>query len=271
VNKVDFTATATPRPRGGIAIRLPFDPSARWGDKDVHHVTGAVNGCTVRGALTRSVDGDYLELGPAWCRDAPFSLDGPLDVTLYPEGPQLETLAEDIAAALRGEADARRFFESLATFYRTGSSAGSRRRSARKRARGGSRRPSKRSRRARSSATNGRGGRNRSAPVRVAGSLRVRPRARRGGHARVGGGARPASQDEEALRAVPVDPTHDRRAGLRYLTVAVGRDYLDVPPTSGTFDAPYTGVLTTHKRAAVTRVEYLRPRRRRRPGPVRTV
>jgi transglutaminase-like putative cysteine protease len=77
-------------------------------------------------------------------------------------------------------------------------------------------------------------------------------------------------QDEDALRAVPIDPTHDRRAGLRYITVAVGRDYLDVPPTSGTFDAPYGGELTTHRRAAVTRVEYLRPRRRRRPGPVRT-
>jgi len=77
-------------------------------------------------------------------------------------------------------------------------------------------------------------------------------------------------QDEEALRAVPIDPTHDRRAGLRYLTVAVGRDYCDVPPTSGTYDAPYTGELTTHKRAAVTRVEYVRAPRRRRPGPVRT-
>ena len=77
-------------------------------------------------------------------------------------------------------------------------------------------------------------------------------------------------QDEEALRAVPIDPTHDRRAGLRYHTVAVGRDYCDVPPTSGTYDAPYTGELTTHKRAAVTRVEYVRPPRRRRPGPVRT-
>jgi transglutaminase-like putative cysteine protease len=72
------------------------------------------------------------------------------------------------------------------------------------------------------------------------------------------------------LRAVPIDPTHDRRAGLRYLTVAVGRDYCDVPPTSGTFEAPYTGALTTHRRAAVTRVEYVRPPRRRRPGPVRT-
>ena len=41
------------------------------------------------------------------------------------------------------------------------------------------------------------------------------------------------------------------------------------PPTSGTFEGPFGGELTTHKRAAVTRVEYLRPRRRRRSGPVR--
>ena len=80
----------------------------------------------------------------------------------------------------------------------------------------------------------------------------------------------PHPQDEGALRAVPIDPTHDRRAGLRYLTVAVGRDYCDVPPTSGTYEAPHAGTLSTHKRAAVTRVEYLRPPRRRRPGPVRT-
>ena len=80
----------------------------------------------------------------------------------------------------------------------------------------------------------------------------------------------PHPEDAESLCAVAIDPTHDRRAGLRYLTVAVGRDYCDVPPTSGTFAAPYPGVLTTHKRAAVTRVDYLRPRRRYRPGPVRT-
>ena len=68
----------------------------------------------------------------------------------------------------------------------------------------------------------------------------------------------------DALRAVAFDPTHDRRAGLRYVTIAVGRDYGDVPPTSGTFEAPYEGELTTYKRAAVTRVEYARP-----PGTVR--
>ena len=66
------------------------------------------------------------------------------------------------------------------------------------------------------------------------------------------------------VTAVPFDPTHDRRAGPRYVTVAVGRDYGDVPPTSGTFEGPFPGELTTHKSAAVVRVEYLQPPRRRR-------
>jgi transglutaminase-like putative cysteine protease len=70
-----------------------------------------------------------------------------------------------------------------------------------------------------------------------------------------------------AVRAIPFDPTHNRRADPRYITVAVGRDYADVAPTSGTFEAPYPGTLTTHKRAAVTRVEYLQPRRRPRVSP----
>ena len=75
----------------------------------------------------------------------------------------------------------------------------------------------------------------------------------------------PHPSDPDALRAVGFDPTNDRRAGLRYLTIAVGRDYGDVPPTSGTFEAPYAGELTTFKRAAVTRVEYARP-----PGTLRS-
>jgi transglutaminase-like putative cysteine protease len=68
--------------------------------------------------------------------------------------------------------------------------------------------------------------------------------------------------EDGATRAVAFDPTHDRRVDLRYITVATGRDYGDVAPTSGTFQAPYPGELTTQKRAAVTRVEYLQPPRR---------
>jgi transglutaminase-like putative cysteine protease len=78
----------------------------------------------------------------------------------------------------------------------------------------------------------------------------------------------PHLDDPESLRAVPLDPTHDRPADLRYITVAVGRDYLDVAPTSGTYEGSYAGELTAHKRAAVTNVEHLRPPRRRR-APVR--
>jgi transglutaminase-like putative cysteine protease len=81
----------------------------------------------------------------------------------------------------------------------------------------------------------------------------------------------PHPTEPDALQAVPFDPTHDRLPGLRYVTVAVGRDYGDVPPTSGTFEAPYQGELTTHKRAAVTRVEYRRPHRSHRRGPVRSL
>jgi len=58
-------------------------------------------------------------------------------------------------------------------------------------------------------------------------------------------------------RTLAFDPTHNRRAGPRYVTVALGRDYLDVTPTSGTFQGPAAGELTTRKRAGVIRVEYL--------------
>ena len=39
-------------------------------------------------------------------------------VALALEGPQVGAMAEDIAAALEANPDARHFFESLATFYR---------------------------------------------------------------------------------------------------------------------------------------------------------
>lgn len=59
-----------------------------------------------------------------------------------------------------------------------------------------------------------------------------------------------------AWTAYPFDPTHGRTAAMNYLTVAVGRDYADVAPTSGTFRAPYSGHLSTKKHAGITSVEY---------------
>ena len=62
-----------------------------------------------------------------------------------------------------------------------------------------------------------------------------------------------ADADDGGARAVAVafDPTHDRRAHAGYLTVATGRDYADVAPTSGTFSSPGRGRLFCRKRLDV--------------------
>lgn len=121
MNAQRFIAQVEPRPRGSIAIRLPFDPSTVWGDKDRHYVTGSIEGRRLRGKLTPMEPGTYyLQLGPAWCRDRRLAPGEPVSVELEPEGPQLYSMAPDIATALTAEPAARRFFESLATFYRNG-------------------------------------------------------------------------------------------------------------------------------------------------------
>src|SRR5207237_3941797 len=66
----EFTAIVESRPGGGIAIKLPFDPSSVWGERGRYDVTGSINGYKVRGKLTPRADGHVLQLGPAWCRDA---------------------------------------------------------------------------------------------------------------------------------------------------------------------------------------------------------
>lgn len=52
------------------------------------------------------------------------------------------------------------------------------------------------------------------------------------------------------------DPTHASRGGLEYVTIAVGADYSDVAPTSGTYVSRASGRLVTHKRVTLTDLEY---------------
>jgi transglutaminase-like putative cysteine protease len=61
--------------------------------------------------------------------------------------------------------------------------------------------------------------------------------------------------------AMAFDPTHGREAGLSYVTVAVGRDYRDVAPTSGTYRASHKGRLSSERRVGLTAVQYTRRRR----------
>ena len=64
----------------------------------------------------------------------------------------------------------------------------------------------------------------------------------------------PHDDHQDGGLAVAYDPTHNRRATPTYITVAVGREYGDVAPTSGSYRAPYAGDLSTWKRAGLTAV-----------------
>ena len=55
--------------------------------------------------------------------------------------------------------------------------------------------------------------------------------------------------------AIAVDPTHARRTDLRYITTAVGRDYRDVAPTTGTYESEGgSGRLSVHKKIRLVEV-----------------
>lgn len=65
----------------------------------------------------------------------------------------------------------------------------------------------------------------------------------------------PAADGSPAAEAHAFDPTHGRRAGARYVTVAVGADYRDVAPTSGTYRGG-PGELDTSKRVDIVGFAY---------------
>ena len=48
-----FTSVVTTDWRRRIVIPVPFDPDAKWGEKDRHHVAGTVNGRGVRAVIER--------------------------------------------------------------------------------------------------------------------------------------------------------------------------------------------------------------------------
>jgi transglutaminase-like putative cysteine protease len=55
--------------------------------------------------------------------------------------------------------------------------------------------------------------------------------------------------------AYAFDPTHASRGGLGYVSVAVGADYSDVAPTSGSYRSGAKGTLTATKRVSLVEVE----------------
>jgi transglutaminase-like putative cysteine protease len=57
--------------------------------------------------------------------------------------------------------------------------------------------------------------------------------------------------EQRGAVAMPFDPCNGRRAGSGYVTVATGRDYADVAPTSGSYVGKARGRLTAGRRVGV--------------------
>ncbi|GAB3230301.1 transglutaminase family protein [Kineococcus gypseus] len=60
--------------------------------------------------------------------------------------------------------------------------------------------------------------------------------------------------DGDGAAALPFDACNGRSAGRTYVTVATGRDYADVAPTSGSYVGPPTGRLRSTRRLGVVDV-----------------
>lgn len=112
-----FTAVVERDAKGRTIIVLPFDPSESWGPKTRHHIAGTIGGQRIRTTLPGQGSDARVVMGHA-C-DA-FDIGELVEVILEPEGPQLDSLAPDLADALTARPDALAFFLSLATFYRKG-------------------------------------------------------------------------------------------------------------------------------------------------------
>ena len=101
-----------------VFIPIPFSPNEVWGVKQRHHLSGAINGCAIRGSLGSDGTQYFMPLGAAWRRDSGLEAGAQVEVELTPEGPQGDRLASDVAGALEAEPQAKAFFEALPTFYR---------------------------------------------------------------------------------------------------------------------------------------------------------
>jgi len=115
-----FMGRAMRKAPGGVAIHVPFDPAEAWGRRDSYHVTGTIDGVGFRTTLVRRDREWRIALGPKSSSGARLHDGQTISVEVWPEGPQAEQLAPDVAAALAARPRAQAAFDGLATFYRKG-------------------------------------------------------------------------------------------------------------------------------------------------------
>ncbi len=99
---------------------MDFDPAEVWGARARYHVAGTIDGQPFRTALIEREGSWRIVLGPRSGCAVRLQDGHHVEVAIWLEGPQLDGLAPDIAAALDARPRARAAFEALATFYRKG-------------------------------------------------------------------------------------------------------------------------------------------------------
>ena len=114
-----FQGLAWRRATGGVTIPLPFDPVDVWGFRNRYHVTGTIEGARYRTTLVHQ-DSWLIALGPKSPSGCRLRDGQSVTVEMWPEGPQQDELAADVAEALAAQPQAQAAFEGLATFYRKG-------------------------------------------------------------------------------------------------------------------------------------------------------
>ena len=112
-----FTTTLVKSGTGAYFV-IPFDPDEVWGAKERHYVAGTIAGHRFRGCIEADGTPRIHSIGAAWLRDNDVGDGVNVEVTMAPEGHQVDTVAPDIGDALKSEPEARAFFESVAPFYR---------------------------------------------------------------------------------------------------------------------------------------------------------
>lgn len=115
-----FHARATLKPAGGAVIEFPFDAAEVWGHRERYHMTGTIEGVRFRIVLMQREGRWVIDLGRKSGSAAGLRDGQEVAVEIWPEGPQREELAPDIAGALAARPRAQAAFVGLATFYRKG-------------------------------------------------------------------------------------------------------------------------------------------------------
>lgn len=116
-----FTTTLEAADTGAVRLVVPFNPSDEWGKKPRHYVRGTLNGVAFEGSLGARGGTYFYPVNKQLRAEAGVGAGERVTVTLEPKGDEAraaEEIPADLAKRLKGEAEARAFFEGLSPFYR---------------------------------------------------------------------------------------------------------------------------------------------------------